>query len=76
MLKTEKIDTIYIIGGRMIYRLFFSISKFLHITIIDDLDIKGDTFIPFTFSDINHHFKEKNRKKLSKKAEYILFKRI
>ena len=70
-LEESNIESAFVIGGAMIYKEFYTIADELHVTMVDDLEGKGDTFFPISFSKIQKDFKEIERKRLSEKADYI-----
>ena len=69
-LNKNKLDKIFVIGGRSIYKLFFNHAKFLHITKVH-LNKPGiNEFFPFSMKNINSSFKKIFEKKLSCNATY------
>ncbi len=73
-LKKDKIEKIFVIGGRSIYDLFYKDSHFLHITYISIINAKIDEFFPITMQEINKRFKKINELQLSDKAIYTCWK--
>ena len=74
-LDEEKVKHVFVIGGAMIYKEFYVIADELHVTLVNNSHIEGDTIFPISFSEIQKDFNETQRMKLSNKAEYILFQR-
>ena len=73
-LKKDKIEKIFVIGGRSIYDLFYKESHFLHITYISIINSEIDEFFPITMQEINKRFKKINELQLSDKAIYTCWK--
>jgi len=76
ILKKEKIELVYIIGGATIYKQFFEFSDFLHITFIDAIISDIDTFFPLSMKEIKNLFFQTSGKQLSNNAHYTFWARI
>jgi len=70
------LDCIFIIGGAEIYKLFWPVSNYLHITLISKKCKSADTFFPIKYDDLNKNFKKISTKKLSHIAEYQCWKKF
>ena len=68
--KLKDINTIFIIGGRSIYKLFFNHADFLHITYISLEEPNINEFFPINKAMINSKFNKISEKKLSEIATY------
>ena len=73
-LKKDNVEKIFIIGGRSIYKLFFNIANFLHITKIDLLESGINEFFPIDIKEIENSFNLITEKKISEIATYTLWK--
>ena len=73
VLKTQKIEKFFVIGGKSIYSIFFDYADYLHITFInlktDDIDI----VFPFNMDTIKAKFSQLSDCKLSNDAHYTLW---
>ena len=76
ILKKEKIELVYIIGGETIYKQFFEYADFLHITFIDAIISDIDTFFPLSMKEIKNLFFQTSGKQLSNNAHYTFWARI
>jgi len=76
ILKKEKIELVYIIGGATIYKQFFEFADFLHITFIDAIISDIDTFFPLSMKEIKNLFFQTSGKQLSNNAHYTFWARI
>jgi len=76
ILKKEKIELVYIIGGETIYKQFFKFADFLHITFIDAIISDIDTFFPLSMKEIKNLFFQTSGKQLSNNAHYTFWARI
>ena len=74
-LENKNTDKIFIIGGRSIYKLFFNVATFLHITKISIFKENINEFFPIKMHNIEKKFHLKLEKKLSKDAIYTLWKK-
>ena len=74
--KSENVGEVFIIGGAMVYKSVFPYADILHITFVNDTVFEGDTFFPFSISEIKMKFHVIKREKLSKAAEYVKLKKI
>lgn len=75
-LKESNENCIFIIGGAEIYKLFWAVSNYLHITLISKKCKSADTFFPIKYDDLNKNFKKISTKKLSHIAEYQYWKKF
>ena len=66
----KKIDKVFIIGGRSVYKLFFNDADYLHITQIQIKEEGINEFFPFSFDIINTKFKQKFEQKLCDEGIY------
>jgi len=76
ILKKEKIELVYIIGGETIYKQFFDFADFLHITFIDTVISDIDTFFPLSMEEIKSLFLQISGEQLSNNAHYTFWSRI
>ena len=76
ILKKEKIELVYIIGGATIYKQFFEFADFLHITFIDAIISDIDIFFPLSMKEIKNLFLQTAGKQLSNNAHYTFWSRI
>ncbi len=74
-LKKQKTKKIFIIGGRSIYKLFFNIADYLHISFINIINNETDEFLPFDKIEIDNKFKKKNETILSDIAQYTYWEK-
>ena len=68
-------DKVFIIGGRSIYKLFFSEAKYLHITNINFLVQDVNEFFPIKMEIIKQMFRQVSSKQLSKNAKYTFWEK-
>ena len=68
--KKQKLDKIFVIGGRSIYKLFFDYADFLHITNVSLHNPKIDEFFPISNIQIKSTFKIFLEQKLCNDAVY------
>jgi dihydrofolate reductase len=76
ILKKEKIELVYIIGGATIYKQFFEFADFLHITFIDAIISDIDIFFPLSMKEIKNLFLQTSGKQLSNNTHYTFWSRI
>ena len=69
----KNINTIFIIGGRSIYKLFFNCADFLHMTKIDLLEPGINEFFPIKLSQIRNDFIQISEIKIALNARYTLW---
>ena len=69
-LKKQKLDKVFIIGGRSVYKVFFNIADYLHISFINIINNEVNEFFPFDKKDIKNKFKKIDEKVLSDIAQY------
>jgi len=74
-LKLNCTENIFIIGGRSLYKEFYSKSDVLHITIINKIVKDIDTFYPFSMEQIEEEFNKIKEYSLSKEAIYSYWER-
>ena len=74
-LKKQKTKKIFIIGGRSIYKLFFNMADYLHISFINIINNETDEFFPFDKIEIDNRFKKKNETALSDIAQYTYWEK-
>ena len=74
-LKKQKTKKIFIIGGRSIYKLFFNMADYLHISFINIINNETDEFFPFDKIEIDNKFKKKNETILSDIAQYTYWEK-
>ena len=72
-LKGNNTDKIYIIGGRSLYKLFFNIADYLHITKIQILESKVNEYFPISMDEIENKFNQTSEKILSDNAIYTFW---
>ena len=75
-LKKQEIDNVFIIGGRSIYKLFFHLADYLHISFINLKNKNINEFFPFDISIIKNEFKKIEEKNLSENALYTYWQKI
>ena len=73
-LKKQKIQKVFIIGGRSIYKLFFKEAKFLHITNIKYIDKEINEFFPISLNQIKKNFNKISSQILCDNAIYTYWK--
>ena len=73
-LKKNKIEKVFVIGGRSIYNLFFNDATFLHITKINLLEPNIDEFFPISMEEINKNFNQISEKQISPEAIYTFWR--
>ena len=73
--KNKPRENIFIIGGRTIYKLFFSYADFLHITFINIKNDNINEFFPIDIETIKTKFKKISEKELSENAIYTYWKK-
>ena len=74
-LKSDNVETVFIIGGSSVYKEFFELANDLHITLIDQ-QIEGiDCFFPKSLEHIKKKFILSFQKKLNRDANYMHFKK-
>ena len=76
ILKKRKINKVFIIGGRSIYKLFFNLADYLHISYINIKNDNINEFFPFRISHIKRKFQIIDEKKLSTNSNYTYWKKI
>jgi len=74
-LKLEKIEKIFIIGGRSIYNVFYNQAHFLHITKIHLLNLDINEYFPVNMTDIKQKFLQLKEKSLSSQATYTIWEK-
>ena len=72
-LKNNNIKKVFIIGGRLIYKLFFNDADYLHITSINLEESGIDKFFPFSLEKISNKFSKISEKHLSNDALYTFW---
>ena len=74
-LKSDNVETVFIIGGSSVYKEFFELANDLHITLIDQ-HVEGiDCFFPKSLEYIKKKFILSFQKKLDRDANYMHFKK-
>ena len=71
----QKQEKVFIIGGRSIYKLFFNIADYLHISFINIVNNEENEFFPFDIQSINNKFQKKDEKELSHTAQYTYWEK-
>ena len=74
-LKNEKIEKIFVIGGRSIYQLFYNIADYLHITNVKLINKNINEFFPISAKKFKENFKQISRVDLNQNANYEIWKR-
>ena len=69
-LNNDSVDTVFIIGGESIYKVFYPRASALHLTIVDEAVDGIDTFFPVSLHLIKESFVEIENTKLSEIANY------
>ena len=69
-LKKQQLQKVFIIGGRSIYKLFFSLADYLHISFIHIIKDGVNEFFPISLDKIQLEFKKRDSKELSEIATY------
>ena len=69
-LEKETINKIFVIGGGTIYKLFYNMADYLHITDIAYKEGDIDEFFPVPYETIKTQFKKIKKTTLSKTAIY------
>ena len=69
-LKKQQIEKVFIIGGRSIYKFFFHLADYLHISFVNTINNDINEFFPFDIENIKNNFKKIDGKILSKEVEY------
>ena len=75
-LKKRKKNKVFIIGGRSIYKLFFDLADYLHISYINIENDAINEFFPFTMMQIKTKFNKIDEEKLSPNTTYTYWKKI
>ena len=75
-LKKSNKDKVFIIGGRSIYKLFFDLADYLHISFINIQNNNINEFFPFDIITIKHQFKKIDEKKISENARYTYWEKL
>ena len=75
-LQKRSVSKIFVIGGRSMYKLFYDVSDFLHITNIKLLENGINEFFPISNSDIISRFNKIDSVMLNEIAEYTLWSKI
>ena len=70
ILNSEGIKTLFVIGGRSLYKAFYPKASKLHLTMINIKIDKIDTFFPIPMDQIKENFIEIENDILSKDANY------
>ena len=71
----KKLDKIFIIGGRSIYKLFFKKATALHITYINIIEPGIDEFFPIDTETIKKQFQKISEKILNDNATYTCWRK-
>ena len=74
-LKESNKDKVFIIGGRSIYKLFFDLADYLHISFIDIKNDNINKYFPIDIEVIKTKFKKISEKELSENAIYTYWKK-
>ena len=74
-LKKQHLQKIFVIGGRSIYKIFFSLADFLHISFIHIIKDEVNEFFPISLNKIQLEFKKRASKELSEMATYTYWKK-
>jgi len=72
-LKSDDVNSIFIIGGSSIYSEFLNIASDLHITLIHKNETGIDCFFPKSLDYIKNNFQLSSKKDLSPDATYMHF---
>ena len=75
-LEKNKINKVFIIGGRSIYSRFFNDAQYLHITNIHLNNKDINEYFPISIDNIENHFIKKKVLELSKEATYTFWEKI
>ena len=75
-LKKRKTSKVFIIGGRSIYRLFFNLADYLHISYINIKNDNINEFFPFKTLEIKRLFNKVDERKLSKNTKYTYWEKL
>ena len=75
-LQKRSVSKIFVIGGRSMYKLFYDVSDFLHITNIKLLENGINEYFPISSSDIISRFNKIDSVMLNEIAEYTLWSKI
>jgi dihydrofolate reductase len=73
--KNKPIENIFIIGGRSIYKLFFHLADYLHISFINIKNDNINEFFPIDIETIKTKFKKISEKELSENAIYTYWEK-
>ena len=74
-LKKQQIQKVFIIGGRSIYKIFFNLADFLHISFINLIKEGVNEFFPISLDKIQLEFKKKDSKKISEIVTYTYWEK-
>ena len=69
-LKKQQLQKVFIIGGRSIYKMFFHLADYLHISLIHIITDEVNEFFPISLDKIQLEFKKIDSKKLSRMVTY------
>ena len=72
-LEKNKINKVFIIGGRSIYSRFFNDAQYLHITNIHLNNKDINEYFPIPIDNIKNHFFKKKVLELSKEKQHTHF---
>ena len=75
-LKRKNKNKIFIIGGRSIYKLFFHLADYLHISFVNIVNNDINEFFPFDIDDIKNNFNKIDEKILSNEAKYTYWVKL
>ena len=74
-LKKQHLQKIFVIGGRSIYKIFFYLADFLHISFIHIIKDEVNEFFPISLNKIQLEFKKRSSKELSEMVTYTRWKK-
>ena len=75
-LNNNNVEKVFVIGGRSIYKIFFNLADFLHITQINIIQSGINEFFPLAINEIEKKFIKVSEKKISPKANYTFWEKI
>ena len=74
-LESDRVENLFVIGGRSIYEAFYAKASSLHLTIIDIAIDEIDTFFPISMYQIGKDFYQVKNQILNKNVVYTKWER-
>ena len=74
-LQNEKIEKIFVIGGRSIYQLFYNLADYLHITNVKLNNKNINEFFPISYKKIRKEYHQINKRDLNQNVNYEIWEK-